>query len=638
MLPMQPVMHFALAVAALALASASLFGWGATVRRLAGAGTGLWPVTIGVGLATVVMIGGIFNLARVALPATVVVVALAGLVLGGCQLRSCRTAAVTGTRHPPQAGTASAWLETAAVGILILLVVGFAIATQVPPAVFNHFDDLGKYFAHPVRQLETGTVFGSPLDALGAETLGGMAFLHGFVLAVLPIQFIGGVDAVFGLFLLLCLGAAAGWRRLAPLPGGLFAPLLIAGVEPQCINVSALYVGAALMATAVLLVADEREPDPPAPILLGLVYAGLVALKSTFAPFVALHLVLTALALSADSLGRGATWGLRTAASTALALAPWIAVHAPHYLAASIAPAEAVPPGPVETLDLFAVHRLFHGATLANYTALAGLALLAGIRGLMEIGRSGADENPRRATGVVVGAMTAVLAYGLLLMLRPAIASIDTVVRYTVPILLGTVPVVVVLAAVPPPGRPARLTAGILLTALLATTAGFLPALLERYRQGVEYGTTLAFPSHRHPTYRAYLRDVFTAASAEKVARLQRLVPAGEPLVAWIGLPHLLDYRRNPVLDVDPAGLANRWARLPPTVRYVIWERDGFAMPPREDYVAMTRAPGRYVRRIGTRTLAFADLLESTIRTGVVLHDDGEVVVVRLPMRIESQP
>jgi len=627
---MQPVIRCLLATVALALTSASLFGWGATMRRLAGARGGRWPVTLGIGLATVIAIGGVANLARLALPATVVGVALAGLVLGGCELRWPRATPAAGDRHAPARWTASTWLEATAVSALVVVVVGFTIATQTPPDVFNHFDDLGKYFAHPVRQLETGTVYGSPLNALGSETLGGMAFLHSFVLAVLPIQFIHGVDGVCGLFLLLCLGAAAGWRRLAPLPGGLFAPLLIAGIEPQCINVSALYVGAALMATAVLLVADEREADPPSALLLGVVYAGLVALKSTFAVFVGLHLALTVAAIAAEAPGRGVRWGLRTGAAAAAALLPWIVLHAPHYLAAGPA-AAPVPPGHSETLHLFAVRPLFHGATMAHYTALAGLAALAGIRGLVAAGESPREDDLRRSGGVVVGAFTAVLAYGLLLVvLRPAIATIDTVVRYTIPILLGTVPVVVVLAADRGAARPARFATGVLLAGLLAITAAFAPALRDRYRQAVQLRSMLAFPSQRNPVYRAYLRDVFTAATAEKVARLQSLIPPGEPFVAWIGLPHLLDYRRNPVLDVDPAGLANHWARLPPAVRYVIWERDGFAMPPRQDYVAMAEATGRYVRRIGVRTLAFADLLDARIRDGETLHDADGLVVVRL--------
>ena len=83
----------------------------------------------------------------------------------------------------------------------------FTIATQLPPSIYNFHDDYQKYFAYPVRMVETGTVFGSPLSAMGLQTLGAQAFLDGFVVAFFPIGYINGVDAVFGLFLCLILAA-----------------------------------------------------------------------------------------------------------------------------------------------------------------------------------------------------------------------------------------------------------------------------------------------------------------------------------------------------------------------------------------------------------------------------------------------
>lgn len=46
-------------------------------------------------------------------------------------------------------------------GGLIVLVIAFAILTQLPPGAFNYHDDFQKYLTHPVRVLATGTLFGS---------------------------------------------------------------------------------------------------------------------------------------------------------------------------------------------------------------------------------------------------------------------------------------------------------------------------------------------------------------------------------------------------------------------------------------------------------------------------------------------
>jgi len=625
---MQMLLPSLSALAALTFTSASLFGWGSAVRRVAGANGGCWPVTIGLGLSSLIIVGGIVSLAGIAHGIMVVSLMLAGFALFAFHLRACWCC----IDWPSVLGrTAPARLETAGATVFILLVTGFAIATQVPPDAYNHFDDLGKYFAHPVRQLETGTLIASPLSALGAETLGGMAFLHSIVLSVVPIRYLNFVDVVFGLFLLMCLGAAAGWRRMLPLPGAFIAPVLIAIVEPQCINASALYTGAALMATAVLFVANEQEPASRAPILLGLVYASLVALKSTFVIFVVLHMLLTAAAIASETLGTGIRWLLRTATVTALGLLPWLALHVPHYIAGMHEVLAAVPPGPSEPLNLFAMRPLFHGATLAAYTSLASLAAIAGILGLLDFRRSAAEAELRRSAGVVVGASTALLAYILLLaVLQPLIASLDTVVRYTIPILLGTVPVVAVLAMGKPPARPSWVGIGMLLAAMSITTAFFVPSCVVRYRQAVEYRSILAYPSQRLPLYRAYMREVFSADAAHKIRKLQHLVPAGQPIVAWISLPHLLDYRRNQILDVDPAGLATRWSQLPRDVGYVMWEYKGPTMPSRKDFEAMTQSTGQYMRCVGQRTLAFANQVENTIRHGELLYDDGETIVARI--------
>ena len=64
----------------------------------------------------------------------------------------------------------------------------FTIATQLPPSIYNFHDDYQKYFAYPVRMVETGTVFGSPLSAMGLQTLGAQAFLDGFVVGVFSDQ------------------------------------------------------------------------------------------------------------------------------------------------------------------------------------------------------------------------------------------------------------------------------------------------------------------------------------------------------------------------------------------------------------------------------------------------------------------
>jgi hypothetical protein len=61
--------------------------------------------------------------------------------------------------------------------------------------------------------VETGTVFGSPLNDIGFDTIGGQAFLDGFVVAFLPIRYINGVVAFA---LILCIMLASQFTRGRP--------------------------------------------------------------------------------------------------------------------------------------------------------------------------------------------------------------------------------------------------------------------------------------------------------------------------------------------------------------------------------------------------------------------------------------
>ena len=594
---------------------------------------GTWPVTIGLGVSAVLLIGGLANLARIAFTATLLGITIAGFMFAIFHFTRSK---VSGPTFFRQDWVMMTWIEAGLAAAFIAITIGFTIATQLPPDVFNFHDDLQKYFAHPVRQLETGTLYGSPLSALGSESLGGIAFLHSFVLSIAPIEFINGVDAVFGLFLLLCLGAAAGWQRLKLLPGALFAPFFIAAINPQYVNVSALFLGAALIATAVLLTADEREEYPPSALAVGLVYGGLVALKPIFALFVMLHLPLAAIALSIvrGSVRDGVLWALRCAAFTVVALSPWIILHLPHYLDVSTLNMSAVSSGRQEQINLFSGDRLFYGATMASYTILIGLALLAALWSLIGLVQDGAKSSTRRFSNLLAAATTVTMAYATLMLLSPLLAGYGTSLRYSIPFLIGVVPVITVLSARKLPSGPSWLGIGLPLAAYMVAVISFIPSLLERCRQAIEYHSILAFSNIlRIPAYIEYNHAALSPVSAQAVRKLQDLVPAGEPFIAWINQPYHFDFSRNPILDAEPAGLATNWARRPKSVRYVIWQFQGFGVRSAQQYANGSHVPGWHERLISVRALAFVLSLNAELKNATIIYADDQFVVGQL-----SQP
>ena len=616
-----------IAILILILAAISLFGWGAAVRRLAGDAGGSAAVTVGVGLAMLVFVGGLANLARIAYASTLWLLAAVGVALCAWLGRGWRPALPRG---------AAARTELALAVLVIVAATGFAIATQLAPTAFNSDDDFEKYFAYPVRMLETGTLAGGPLDALGIETLGGQPLLLGFVLSAFPIAYINGVDAIFGLLLLLALGATAGWRRLTPFPGAAIAPLLIVAVNPQFVNISALYIGAALMATAILLVVDDRATKPPPSLALGLVYAAMIAIKPTFAVFAALHLALAVPAFAAARGGWRAGIGgaLRTALCAAIGIAPWAALHLPKYLQAFPVPADAVTSGLEKPLDLLSTEPMFLGGTYAHYTALAALAAIAAIWSLafLCLRRNATAPHRRFALGVLAGAAAGVLAYFVLVPLTaPLTGGYYTGVRYAIPFLLATAPIVIVPAAALALASRRRLAAGFPIVAALAVAIAFAPSLLGRVRQGFDVGTMLAYPAGRTPLYLRFNRFMLSPENTQQIRALQAKVPAGEPLVAWIKAPFQLDYRRNPILGVTASGLAAPWARLPAGARYVLWQFRGYAVQGLDHYESVLHAPGAYDRLQAARAIAFIRALKDMAAKSTVVFIDDAFALLRLP-------
>ena len=321
-----------LSAVVLLLASWMLWGVGRFTLRRCGRSAS-FPVCMGVGLAVLIFAGGILNCAHVARAPALWALAVAMAVVSFLEARHFKFEPIQGR---------AAWIELVAAGLVIAGVTLFAFHTQLPPRVFNCDDDFQRYFSHPVSMLATGTVLGSPLGGMGSTTLGAQAFLHGFVLSVLPIGYINGVDAVFGLMLLMLICAAAGWRRYPRFPGAVLGPIMVAMINPRYVNVSSLYLGAGLMATAVMLVVDEEEESGPPALILGVVYASLVALKSTFVFFPVLHAPLAALMLASRSRPWKETrnrpqmevirWLVLVTLWAGLGVTPWIATHLPNYL------------------------------------------------------------------------------------------------------------------------------------------------------------------------------------------------------------------------------------------------------------------------------------------------------------------
>jgi hypothetical protein len=90
-----------------------------------------------------------------------------------------------------------------------------------------------------------------------------------------------------------------------------------------------------------------------------------------------------------------------------------------------------------------------------------------------------------------------------------------------------------------------------------------------------------------------------------------------------------LDFVRNPIFDIDTAGLGTPWARFP-RARYVIWARTGYATLGVSYYERRRSGPGLRERVIATRTLDARRALDRAVTHGALLWENGGIAVYRV--------
>jgi hypothetical protein len=608
----------------LAILPACFTGLGLLARRIPGIGSVLPELLPALGLSAFVTIGGVLNLMRLALPIPVwllLVIGFLAFVRAGWRRRTQPVAIDSGT---------------ISLCLLALALAAFTAATQLIPASYNWNDDLQSYFTHPVRMIETGTIYGSPLSSVGAVSLGGMAFVQCSALICLPLKAVNGSDAVLGLVMCLIPLVGFGARRPKVRPVVALAILGVLVIDPFYVNVSALYVGSALMIAALFLanpgLGAGDSFTSANPLATGVIYGALVALKPTFLLFVVLHavVVLACSALSQRSLKAALTRTVSALAWGFAFLAPWILVHLHHYLSAS-APAahrEIVH----QAIELTGTLPLANGFTgLGAYTLLvAVLAVIA----LAVVALGPANWKSAPGLGPISAALVVAIAYPVMLFVFPrAVGYADAdpdAVRYFIPIALGVFPVALCLASeAVVEGRSrfsSRERVGLCLFLGVLGLAGFNSSAAIRLRNAARYHTLLPYPAAHDPVLAKAMEHALAPEKEAQVRELQDKIPAGASVVAWIYTPYFLDYSRNRIFDAELAGISNRWATVP-AADYYLWEYRGSADLAARVQRIIDNLPAMDGFRIAPLR-EFQKRLSREEASGTVIFRDSEYVLV----------
>ena len=207
--------------------------------------------------------------------------------------------------------------------------------------------------------------------------------------------------------------------------------------------------------------------------------------------------------------------------------------------------------------------------------------------------------------------------------------------RFVLPLLIGgaaAAPALYALGA-PPRGRAA-------LALALAVAAWAAPEAAGRAGRLARDGSMLAYLPSKSPEtlgrFRAFDRSVLGGELRESVATAQRLVPPGETILVWHSAPFLLDFARNPIVDLNPSGLMGLRAKVP-AYSYVLWQYRGYA----------TRQPAYFDAEIknskgwgqtyeAARGRDCYRFLNDLAGRAEILSNDGQTVLLRLPPHLIS--
>jgi len=621
-------------------------------------------------MATWIFLGGLLNLVGIARPLALNSMVLAGLGLSALNLmRSWNLKAFSSHIRPYLSKHCLIRYMPSMAMILIVLV--FCAHTQSSPKTFNFADDLETYLNHPVRMLATGSLRGSLFNGLGSLTLGGQAFLQGFAVCNWPIGYANCVDSVFAF--VLCLMIVFSTALRAGLPSGLI-PLVVAApifVNPQYVNVSAIYTAAALMLFLFLgpwLDMEERNfklSAWPQAACLGLVYSALIALKNTYLLIAALHFSLLLLGFIFISRPRKdvLSWAVKVLAATAIFISPWILLYYSNWIALLLNapyPENPVlaggPRGKAESMNPFSLRPLFYGfgTSFAHYTYAT---IVAGFCGLFLICRrfpkQQSDKMPRIAAFAGCAALPILYLLNIFV-IAPILWGPEGLLRYVCPVIIAAVPSALIMASgnvsdLTQPAKvkisPSRYPILIFGAFSFVLLIIFSPSLLARAGQAIRYGSVLSFSQlATSPAYIEYTRHELGAPGREAIRKAQQAVPPGQTLATWTQRVTHLDYKRNRIIDITPAGLFAPWVDFrfigesdkaikyltASGVYYVLWQYDPVIRTEREFVIRIAR-PYRGERVLAYRTWRFMKILEEMAVDSQILYDDGQICVIKLP-------
>jgi hypothetical protein len=550
-------------------------------------------------------------------------------------------------------------VKTLAPVLLALFGGAAACALLVPTTFFNPGDDFHTYIPRPVRMTQAGSVAGSPFDAIGLDSLGSQAFFHGFFLHASKVDWLNGFDAVACFTVCLLFIAELGLRWRLPWYIGAFAVSSTAVINPQCVNVSALYSGmSGVMALVVCggIAARKLQGSPHGrgygpEIAMALLGGMLVTLKSSLGFFAVAYLAILYGVLLCRSNRVAAV--LKSASVTAciamLVILPWASAHLPVFLKARQLGVEfeknAVLSGKYPSLSAHQIPRLFsreqslYGDTYLSFDIIVLICAALGLVSFLIWLRQADGSKSAVRPSVAAAGCGVVVTY----LINAHLFEVETAIRFSCPVLIGVFSVICLatIGLYAPSKFGTRIClfgAGLFAFAIVLFTGSFRSRVLE----AIHYRALLAYPIN--PRYREYTANLLSRQNANYYRALQSLMIPRATALVWTVAPFHLDFARNHLFTVSEGGLTSPLLRFPAglaleplkeylrkwNVRYVMVETDPRGAKNSNFLRSQLRSDHVLYQKWGEYSLYFRESLFDLARRHHVIYQDDRMLLFEL--------
>jgi hypothetical protein len=541
----------------------SLVGWGGVLNRLLFPKDQTdWGQRAAWGLSFSVVIGGVLNVLLSISRVTILVFLgfgflawIIGLLIGRPSPSQNRARGIPDLRRP------KALIMVGFLIVALLALIRYAASVSVvrdDPRdclvglnCFSHIDDLNAYLVFPKKMLQVGSIGRDPFCSRRLHaSLGGQSFLDTFVLSMFSIQHLHLIDRGLGVLVVIGLGWGIFREGGISPQWSLAAMLVFLLISPPAINNSSLYTGVALFLSLCRTLAWKAFPSSrllSRSFISALIAAAICSLKSSFIPACGVLLACSFLCFAVVQRFRKAAIAelVTTGFMTIALMLPWMISM---YQSSGTLLYPLLGRG---------YHQSVYGNSLSPYSEitiwlLAKQVLQASTEplfvALISLGffwlatRRPGIEGREPVLSLLLGATVGQVVMTL------ALNSYSLASRLSFPFVLAAVVGLMTEA----PSSRSEVTGGRKKLAGSATVVVTGIALFLAGSAWVDFRTMYADCVYS-VGFALQNKPLISDQETVEYEKLQQSIPPGEVLLARLGKPFLLDFKRNMVFLVDEA-------------------------------------------------------------------------------------